>query len=136
MAERVPLGTHWLEFEPGPLLIVRFVGPFALPDSLRLAQLVDAHLGDSQRFFVLSDTLQAGNIPAEARRAHSRWLVRRPPLAVAMISTSFITSALGSLMHNAHRLMTGSDVPMFVCKTESAARAWLARQMAAASRGS
>lgn len=131
MAERVPLGTHWLEFEPGPILIVRFIGPFALSDSLRMAQLVDAHLGDSQRYFVISDTVQAGNMTSEARREHSRWLVRRPPLAVAMISTSFITSTLGSLMHNAHRLITGSDVPMFVCKTESAARAWLARQMAA-----
>ena len=135
MAERVPLGTHWLEFEPGPILIVRFVGPFALSDSLRMAQLVDAHLGTAQRFFVLSDTLQAGSLSADARKQHSRWLVQRPPLAVAMISTSFIISTLGSLMHNAHRLMTGSDVPMFVCKTESAARAWLARQMAAVAKG-
>lgn len=132
MNERVPFGTHWLEFEPGPLIVVRFVGTYTRHDALRMAAVIRDRYPPGLRYFVIADALHLGSTDADARKQHVDWVLSRPPRAVATISSSIVTRTLGTLIQNAHQLLSGTKVPSIFCKTESEARSWLAEQMSQA----
>jgi hypothetical protein len=128
MSERIPFGAHWLQFEPGPLVCIWFHGQVSLCDSELLVQLIKDHLGQ-HRFFVIADSSQSGGMEPAARKHQIKWLGAGQLSGVAFISSNLMIRTLATLMHNAHRLVSGNKMPLLFCRDDAEARAWIARQM-------
>lgn len=128
MASQHRIGQHEISIE-NDVILCRYRGPLSLDEVAAVHAIIQAQLSVQQRLFQICDLRDMDGLSRDVREWIAKWSKEHRLAGVGLFGGSLVMQVAASMIERVARLLYRSETPpVYFCRSEAEARAWVERQ--------
>lgn len=128
MGPQQHIGQHEISIE-NDVIVCRYRGPLSLAEVAAIHGIIQAQLSVQPRLFQICDLRDMDGLSREVREWIAKWSKEHRLAGVVLFGGSLVMQVAATMIERVARLLYRSDTPpVYFCRSEAEARAWVERQ--------
>jgi hypothetical protein len=133
MASHQHIGKHEICVE-NDVVLCRYHGAVSIEEIIAIHTLIERQMSVHGRLFQLCDLSDMDDLNRDVRAWIAKWSKEHRLAGLALFGGSLVVQVAATMIERVARLLHRSDTPpVYFCRTEAEARAWLEQKRQAAS---